>query len=281
MKLSRFTDSQIIAILKQAEGGSPAPELCREHGMSSATFYKWRSKFGGMDASLMSRLKALEDDNTPHRGLLRRTLTCAASYGVAKIVALKRCTPTSASKPKSSRRHSQKSGSAIIRDKPQALAVPSTVNQCWSMDFMHDQLSDGRSYRLFNVIDDFNREALAIDIDFSLPACRVVRSLNQVIEWRGKPLAIRSDNGPEYISQLLKDWATEHEIRLNYIQPGNPQQNAYIERYNRTVRYDWLSHYLFESIDEVQNYATDWMWTYNHARPHMALGGMTSKQKLA
>ena len=81
MKLSRFTDSQIIAILKQAEGGSPVPELCREHGMSSATFYKWRSKFGGMDTSLMSRLKELEDDNTPHRGLLRRTLTCVASYG--------------------------------------------------------------------------------------------------------------------------------------------------------------------------------------------------------
>lgn len=169
----------------------------------------------------------------------------------------------------------------LIRDKPLALAVPSTVNQCWSMDFMHDQLSDGRSYRLFKVIDDFNREARAIDIDCSLPATRVVRSLNQVIEWRGKPMAIRSDNGPEYISPVLKDWAAEHEIRLDYIQPGNPQQNAYIERYNRTVRYDWLSHDLFGSIDEVQNYATDWMWTYNHARPHMALGGLTPKQKLA
>ncbi len=104
MKLSRFTDSQVISILKQAEGGCPVPELCREHGMSSATFYKWRSKFGGMDASLMSRLKELEDDNTPHRGLLRRTLTCAASYGVARTAGSRRCMPTSASKPKSSRR---------------------------------------------------------------------------------------------------------------------------------------------------------------------------------
>ena len=149
------------------------------------------------------------------------------------------------------------------------------------MDFMHDQLSDGRSYRLLNVIDDFNREALAIDIDLSLPSERVVRALDQIIEWRGKPQIIRSDNGPEYISGTFIAWAERRGIKLDHIQPGNPQQNAYIERYNRTVRYDWLSHYLFESIEEVQNYATDWMWTYNHERPNMALGGITPKQKSA
>ena len=126
----------------------------------------------------------------------------------------------------------------IVREKPEPLAVPEAINQCWSMDFMHDQLSDGRSIRLFNLIDDFNREALAIDLDLSLPAERVVRSLEQVIEWRGKPASIRSDNGPEYISTTLRSWAERQGIRLDYIQPGNPQQNAYIERYNRTVRYD-------------------------------------------
>ena len=174
-----------------------------------------------------------------------------------------------------------KPGKRIVREKPEPLTVPEAINQCWSMDFMHDQLSDGRSYRLFNVIDDFNREALAIDIDLSLPSERVVRSFNQIIEWRGKPQVIRSDNGPEYISGTFIAWAERRVIRLDYIQPGNPQQNAYIERYNRTVRYDWLSHYLFESIDEVQNYATDWMWTYNHERPNMGIGGITPKQKSA
>lgn len=169
----------------------------------------------------------------------------------------------------------------IVREKPEPLAVPEAINQCWSMDFMHDQLADGRSFRLFNVIDDFNREALAIDIDLSLPAERVVRALDQVIEWRGKPQAIRSDNGPEYIGHTLKVWAEERGIRLDHIQPGKPQQNAYVERYNRTVRYDWLGHYLFESIAEAQDYATSWMWTYNHERPNMALGGITPKQKLA
>jgi putative transposase len=169
----------------------------------------------------------------------------------------------------------------LIRKKPKPLTVPEQSNECWSMDFMHDQLEDGRSYRLFNVIDDFNREGLTIDVDFSLPAARVVRALNQIIEWRGKPRQIRCDNGPEYISGLLAAWAEQKEIELLFIQPGNRQQNAYIERYNRTVRYDWLGQHLFSSIEEVQEYATRWLWTYNNERPNMGLGGITPKQKLA
>ena len=146
---------------------------------------------------------------------------------------------------------------------------------------MHDQLSDGRRYRLFNVIDDFNREGLAIEVDFSLPAIRVKRALDQVIEWRGKPRQTRCDSGPEYISELLAGWSEDRGIDLLFIQPENPQQNAYGEQYNRTVRYDWLSHYLFAAIEEVQDHATRWFWTYNHERPNMALDGITPKQKLA
>ena len=169
----------------------------------------------------------------------------------------------------------------LVRQKPEPLSVPEAINDCWSMDFMHDQLSDSRTYRLFNVIDDFNRKGLAIEVDFSLPASRVIRALDQVIEWRGKPNRIRCDNGPEYISNLLGDWAKSNGIELAFIQPGNPQQNAYVERYNRTVRYDWLNHYLFESIDEVQRHATNWLWTYNNERPNMALNGITPMMKLA
>ncbi len=169
----------------------------------------------------------------------------------------------------------------LKREKPEPLAVPAKLNQTWSMDFMHDQLADGRCYRLFNVIDDCNREGLGIEVDFSLPAERVIRALNQIIEWRGQPETLRCDNGPEYISELLKNWAEERGIQLEFIQPGKPQQNAYIERYNRTVRYDWLAQYLFDSIDEVQDYATRWLWTYNHERPNMGLGGITPIQKLA
>lgn len=140
----------------------------------------------------------------------------------------------------------------LVRERPQTLAVPDTINQVWSMDFMHDQLSDGRSFRLFNVLDDFNREGLGIEADLSLPAARVIRSLEQIMEWRGKPAVIRCDNGPEYISGALLAWAETRGIRIEHIQPGKPQQNAYVERYNRTVRYDWLGQYLFDSINEVQ-----------------------------
>ncbi len=169
----------------------------------------------------------------------------------------------------------------LVREKPQALAVPQAINAVWSMDFMHDQLADGRSLRLFNVIDDYNREGLGIEVGFSLPAARVIRALERIIEWRGAPRAIRCDNGPEYISGELLAWARKRAIRIDYIQPGKPQQNAYIERYNRTVRYDWLAHYLFDTIHEVQAFATRWLWTYNHERPNMGLGGVTPMQKLA
>ncbi len=149
------------------------------------------------------------------------------------------------------------------------------------MDFMHDQLADGRNVRLLNVIDDCNREALGIEVDFSLASQRVIRTLNRIIEWRGKPLAIRCDNGPEYISLKMATWATEKKIELRFIEPGQPQQNAYVERFNRTVRYDWLSQYIFTSLETIRNFATSWMWKYNNDRPNMGLGGITPMQRLA
>jgi len=168
----------------------------------------------------------------------------------------------------------------LKRKKPDELVVPEAANQVWSMDFMADRLEDGRAFRLLNVLDDFNREGLGIEVDFSLPAERVVRSLTQIIEWRGKPQVIRVDNGPEYISGTLMKWAEEHGIGLRHIQPGKPQQNAYVERYNRTVRHEWLGQFNFETIAEVQDYATDWLWTYNNDRPNMGIGGITPAQKL-
>ena len=144
-----------------------------------------------------------------------------------------------------------------------------------------EQVRHWSTGELFSVsLDDFNREGLGIEVDLSLPAARVIRSLEHIIEWRGRPSVIRCDNGPEYISGALLAWAKTHQIRIDHIQPGKPQQNAYVERYNRTVRYDWLSQYLFDSIKDVQESATKWLWTYNHERPNMALGGITPTQKL-
>ena len=168
-----------------------------------------------------------------------------------------------------------------MREKPEPLTVPELPNEVWSMDFMHDQLGNGRSFRLFNVLDDYNREGLGIEVDFSLPSARVIRSLERIMEWRGAPKVLRCDNGPEYISYQLRDWAERKNIHIEYIQPGQPQQNAYIERYNRTVRYDWLNQYQFSSIKEAQTFATQWLWLYNNERPNMAIGGITPAQKLA
>jgi putative transposase len=168
----------------------------------------------------------------------------------------------------------------LKRDKPEALAVPCHFNTMWSMDFMQDSLRDGRAFRTFNVMDDYNREGLGIEVDVSLPALRVIRALEQIIEWRGKPKAIRCDNGPEYLSGRLVAWAARQQIQLHYIQPGKPQQNAYVERFNRTVRHEWLDQHLFASIEHAQETATRWLWSYNNERPNMAIGGITPRQML-
>ena len=115
---------------------------------------------------------------------------------------------------------------------------PAQINEIWWVGFMRDQLADGRSIRLLNVIDDCNREGLGIDVDFSLPSERVIRSLDRNIEWRGKQNVIRCDDGPEYISAVTLAWAPKRGIRIEFIKPGQPQKNAYVERYNRAVRYD-------------------------------------------
>lgn len=144
----------------------------------------------------------------------------------------------------------------LLRERPDPLSVPVAINQVWSMDFMSDALADGRTFRTFNVLDDYNREGLGIEVDFSLPSLRVTRVLEQIIEWRGKPAAIRCDNGPENISSTLINWANRHQITMLYIQPGKPTQNAYVERYNRTVRHEWLDLHSFQSIAHAQELAT-------------------------
>ena len=147
---------------------------------------------------------------------------------------------------------------------PQPLAEPVAPNEVWSIDFMHDSLESGRSFRTFNVIDDFNREALAIEIDFSLPSERVIRVLNRIIKERGKPRLVRMDNGPEFISAIFALWAKERRINLDFIKPGKPTQNAYVERFNRTFREQLLDCNLFSSLEEVQLATTNWMWEYNN-----------------
>jgi putative transposase len=147
---------------------------------------------------------------------------------------------------------------------------------------MSDSLFCGRRFRTFNVIDDFNREALAIEVDVGLSAERVRRVLDRVVAWRGYPSKLRMDNGPEFISNTLADWAEEHDIELAFIQPGKPTQNSYIERFNRTFRDDFrdevLNRYVFSGLSEVRARTENWMNEYNEERPHDSLGDLTPRE---
>ena len=152
---------------------------------------------------------------------------------------------------------------------------PKQPNYFWSMDFMSDSLTCGRRFRTLNVLDDFNRESLSIEVDFSLPTDRVVRVLERIAQWRGYPKFIRVDNGPEFISQKLMDWGAVHGVIIDHIMPGSPAQNGYIERFNRTYREDILDQYLFENLDEVRDLTTQWQQMYNGQRPHSSLNDQT------
>lgn len=156
----------------------------------------------------------------------------------------------------------------------QPLGVIPHPNAVWAVDFMSDTLYGGRRFRTFNILDEGVREGLAIEIDTSLPAARVIRVLEQVVSWRGQPQAIRLDNGPEFLADRFVTWCAERAIQLRYIQPGKPDQNALIERYNRTYRTEVLNAYVFESLEQVQEISARWLQSYNEERPHEALAGL-------
>jgi len=152
------------------------------------------------------------------------------------------------------------------------LVAPAAHNRVWAMDFMHDALYGGRSFRTLNIIDEGNREALAIEVGTSVPSARVIRVLERLIDLHGKPEAVRVDNGPEFTAAAFEDWCQQQGIARLYIAPGKPDQNAFIERFNRTYRNEVLDPYLFESIEQVQALTDEWLTIYNHERPHESLG---------
>jgi putative transposase len=154
----------------------------------------------------------------------------------------------------------------------QPLLAPTLHNRIWAADFMHDALQGGRTFRTFNVIDESNREALRIEIGTSMTAMRIVRVFEQLIELYGKPQALRTDNGPEFTATVFQDWCQQQGIALLYIQPGKPDQNAFIERFNRSYRNELLNLYVFDDLDQVQQLSDEWLNSYNHERPHDSLG---------
>jgi len=162
-----------------------------------------------------------------------------------------------------------------------AMSIPALPNQVWSMDFMSDSLYNGRKVKIFNVLDDFNRQALAMEVDTSMNSKRVTEILDRLIEKHGKPITIRTDNGPEFMSNLLLDWCHRRRIQHQFIQPGKPVQNCLIERFNGSYRKENLDAYVFYSLNELRLVTERWMMEYNTYRPHESLKGLTPELYLS
>jgi len=152
--------------------------------------------------------------------------------------------------------------------------TPDAPNRRWSMDFMRDALWNGRPFRTFNVLDDGSREALRIEVDFSLPASRVVRVLDELLEERGCPEEIVIDNGPEFASKELDAWAARNGVKLRFIRPGRPVENCFVESFNGTFRKDCLDANWFEDLEHARRVIESWRLDYNHDRPHSGVGDL-------
>jgi putative transposase len=243
----------------------PVRRACRAVGLSRTAWYRRPADPAERDAAVMTALLAVVEkrtrwgfwkcfdrlrlDGQPWNHKRVHRVYCALRLNLPRRT--KRRVPTRLRQP---------------------LVAPTTLNSIWALDFMQDALYGGRPFRTLNILDEANREALAIEIGTSIPAARVVRVLEQLILLHGRPAALRLDNGPEFTAECFTAWCDAQGIARLYIQPGKPDQNAFIERFNRTYREEVLDAYLFEVPTEVQRVTDEWLIDYNEQRPHEALG---------
>ncbi|MDD3446639.1 MAG: IS3 family transposase [Zavarzinia sp.] len=348
MKRKQFSEEQIIGILKEAEAGAVVTELCRRHWLSSATFYAWKAKYGGLEVSEAKRLRALEDENAKLKRLLADAMLDNA--GLKELLFKKMVTPAGRREAvahlrrmlgmserracrvigadrTSVRYHSCRGDDGPLRERLRALALerrrfgyrrlhillcreglavnrkkvqrlyreeglsvrrrrgrrravgtraplalPALPNQRWSLDFVHDQLGDGRRFRVLNIVDDVTRECLRAVVDTSLSGRRVARELTELITERGKPRMIVSDNGTELTSNAVLAFAGAFGIEWHYIAPGRPMQNGFVESFNGRMRDELLNETLFFGLRHAREVVADWVADYNTERPHSSLG---------
>jgi len=158
------------------------------------------------------------------------------------------------------------------------MPVADKPNQQWSMDFVSDSLSSGRRFRILSVIDNFSRECLAAEADTSIGGKRVVRVLSRIAYIRGLPESIVVDNGPEFIGNALDEWAYQRGIRLHFIRPGKPVENAYIESFNGRLRDECLNQNWFLTLEHAREVIEEWRMDYNQERPHSSLGDLSPEE---
>jgi putative transposase len=246
----------------------PIVRACRSVGLHRSAYYRVPEHWTVRDAEIIAALAALVEGR-PSRGfwkcrkLLKRRgypWNHKRIYRVYKRMNLHLRRPAKRRLPKRLR---------------VSLYVPALPDTVWSADFMSDSLACGRRFRTFNVVDDFNREALHIEIDTSITSPRLVRIFERLQSERGLPQVLRTDNGPEFLGETFTSWAKAAGMAIQYIQPGKPNQNAYVERFNRTYRDELLDQYLFATLDDVREATYWWMREYNEERPHDALADRT------
>ncbi|MDP7151602.1 MAG: IS3 family transposase [Paracoccaceae bacterium] len=350
MRKSRFTEAQIIGMIKEQEAGMPTAEVCRKHGLSQGTFYKFKAKYGGMDVSDAAKLKALEDENAKLKRLLADTmldnvvlkdlpgkeLTAPKERREAALRAMRdhdisqrRACRLVGVDPKTVRRE-RPPDNPEIRKEMKAIAanrrrfgyrrigvmlerkgmimnhkklyrlytdeklgvkrrrgrkrargsrtpMPEALKpgQRWSLDFLSDTFGASRKFRILAVNDDCCRENLCLMADTSISGARVARELDALVRIYGKPASIVSDNGTELTSRAVLKWANENDVEWHYIDPGKPQQNAFIESFNGSLRDELLNEEIFDSLDDARRKLAMWRYDYNHVRPHSSLGNQT------
>ncbi|MCA1458895.1 IS3 family transposase [Bradyrhizobium sp. BRP22] len=352
MKRNRFTEEQIIGILKEHEAGVSVADLCRNHGVSDASIYKWKAKFGGMEVSEAKRLRTLEDarlkrlladamlDNAALKDLPGKEVVMPAGKrkAVAHLVDAHGMSERRACKAigccrMTIRYRTTRADDAALRQRMRAIAevrrrfgyrrlhvllkregylvnhkklfrlyrkerlavrrrggrkralgtrapmvVPIAPNDRWSLDFVSDQLTDGRRFRILTVVDECTRECLSLVADTSLSGSRVARELDRLIIERGKPKMVVSDNGTELTSNAILTWADQSRVAWHYIAPGKPTQNAFIESFNGRLRDELLNETLFTSLAQARVELGHWRIDYNDTRPHSRLGWKTPSE---
>ncbi|MCA1538096.1 IS3 family transposase, partial [Bradyrhizobium sp. NBAIM03] len=340
--------------MKEHEAGVSVADLCRKHGVSDASIYKWKAKFGGMEVSEAKRLRTLEDENTRLKRLLadamldnaalkdlpgKEVVTPAAKRkAVAHLMEAHEMSERRACKAigccrMTIRYRTTRADDAALRQRMRAIAevrrrfgyrrlhvllrregylvnhkklfrlyreerlavrrrggrkralgtrapmvVPIAPNDRWSLDFVSDQLTDGRRFRILTVVDECTRECLALVADTSLSGSRVARELDRLIIERGKPKMVVSDNGTELTSNAILTWADQSRVAWHYIAPGKPTQNAFIESFNGRLRDELLNETLFTSLAQARVELGHCRADYNDTRPHSQLGWKTPSE---